>query len=49
MVQYCRKCGEELEDDAEFCESCGFRLNENPNDQKQKHNLKKPQKTKTNF
>ncbi|WP_295611876.1 zinc ribbon domain-containing protein [uncultured Methanobrevibacter sp.] len=30
MVQYCRKCGKELEDDAEFCDSCGFELNSNP-------------------
>ena len=30
MVQYCRKCGKELEDDSEFCDSCGFKLNENP-------------------
>ena len=29
MVQYCRKCGKELEDDAEFCDGCGFKLNEN--------------------
>ena len=27
MVQYCRKCGQELDDDAEFCDSCGFELN----------------------
>ena len=31
MVQYCRKCGKELDDDAEFCDGCGFQLNENPN------------------
>ena len=30
MVQYCRKCGKELDDDAEFCEECGFQLNETP-------------------
>lgn len=30
MVQYCRKCGKELDDDAEFCDGCGFQLNENP-------------------
>ena len=30
MVQYCRKCGKELEDDAEFCDGCGFQLNETP-------------------
>lgn len=30
MVQYCRKCGKELEDEAEFCDSCGFNLNINP-------------------
>ncbi len=36
MVQYCRKCGHELEDDAEFCDSCGFKLNENPIEEKPK-------------
>lgn len=36
MVQYCRKCGQELDDDAEFCDSCGFNLNENPTEEKQK-------------
>ena len=30
MVQYCRKCGKELTDDAEFCDGCGFNLNGNP-------------------
>lgn len=30
MVQYCRKCGQELDDDAEFCVSCGHKLNETP-------------------
>ncbi|MBQ9160323.1 MAG: zinc ribbon domain-containing protein [Methanobrevibacter sp.] len=30
MVQYCRKCGQELDDDAEFCVSCGYKLNETP-------------------
>lgn len=30
MVQYCRKCGKELDDDAEFCDGCGFQLNETP-------------------
>ena len=29
MVQYCRKCGKELSDDAEFCDGCGFQLDEN--------------------
>ena len=38
MVQYCRKCGKELADDAEFCDGCGFNLNENPNtEQVEKH------------
>ena len=36
MVQYCRKCGKELDDDAEFCDSCGFNLNGNPTDNKPK-------------
>lgn len=27
MVQYCRKCGTELDDDDEFCNACGFKLN----------------------
>lgn len=31
MVQYCRKCGKELSDDAEFCDGCGFQLDENLN------------------
>ena len=35
MVQYCRKCGKELDDDAEFCDGCGFQLNENPNKETQ--------------
>lgn len=34
MVQYCRKCGKELDDDAEFCDDCGFNLNESLNDNK---------------
>lgn len=29
MVQYCRKCGNEIDDDAEFCDNCGFELNGN--------------------
>ena len=36
MVQYCRKCGKELDDKAEFCDACGFNLNENPTDENQK-------------
>lgn len=36
MVQYCRKCGQELDDDAEFCDSCGFNLNDNPTEEKPK-------------
>lgn len=35
MVQYCRKCGNELSDDAEFCDECGFQLDENPNNDKE--------------
>ena len=35
MVQYCRKCDHELDDEAEFCDSCGFNLNDNPTDEKQ--------------
>lgn len=35
MVQYCRKCGKELDDDAEFCDVCGFELDGNPKDKKQ--------------
>ena len=38
MVQYCRKCGKELEDEAEFCEGCGFKLNENPTKEKPEEN-----------
>lgn len=36
MVQYCRKCGKELDDKDEFCDACGFNLNENPTDENQK-------------
>lgn len=43
MVQYCRKCGQELDDDAEFCESCGFELKNNPNDA----NIIKPSENKS--
>ncbi|WP_407377198.1 zinc-ribbon domain-containing protein [Methanobrevibacter sp.] len=46
MVQYCRKCGAELEDDAEFCDSCGFKLDSNPIDDKQNTI---PQKTTENM
>ena len=35
MVQYCRKCGQELDDDAEFCDVCGFELNGSPQEKKQ--------------
>ena len=35
MVQYCRKCGKELSDDSEFCENCGFQLDENPKNNKE--------------
>lgn len=52
MVQYCRKCGKELDDDAEFCDSCGFNLNANPTDKKTKTEIKnKPetQNDKTEF
>lgn len=38
MVQYCRKCGEKLDDDAEFCDSCGFKLNESPIEKKESKN-----------
>ncbi len=40
MVQYCRKCGKELEDDAEFCDSCGFNLNDNPTNEKTESHTK---------
>jgi len=46
MVQYCRKCGKELEDDAEFCDSCGFNLNDNPTEEKTE-SQPKPQVIKT--
>ena len=36
MVQYCRKCGKELDDYAEFCDSCGFNLNSNLNNNQTK-------------
>lgn len=34
MVQYCRKCGKELKDDAKFCDGCGFSLNDDPTKEK---------------
>ena len=48
MVQYCRKCGQELEDDAEFCESCGFQLNQDPTQETKvvKATENKPEKVK---
>lgn len=45
MVQYCRKCGKELEDEAEFCDSCGFNLNSNPVQKETSET--KPSKVKT--
>ncbi|MBP3791358.1 MAG: zinc ribbon domain-containing protein [Methanobrevibacter sp.] len=47
MVQYCRKCGKELEDDAEFCDGCGFNLNETP--QKAKEEPVKNTESKSEF
>lgn len=44
MVQYCRKCGQELDDDAEFCESCGFELKNDPTNDA---NVVKPSKNKS--
>lgn len=46
MVQYCRKCGKELEDDAEFCDSCGFNLNDNPT-KEETESQQKPKVIKT--
>ena len=40
MVQYCRKCGKELDDDAEFCDSCGFNLNGTSQNVKQTNSAK---------
>lgn len=34
MVQYCRKCGAELDDDSKFCEKCGFSLDDDPTKEK---------------
>lgn len=34
MVQYCRKCGAELDDDSKFCEECGFSLDDDPTKEK---------------
>lgn len=31
MVQYCKKCGKELDDDAEFCDKCGFEITKKSN------------------
>lgn len=40
MVQYCRKCGKELDNDAEFCDSCGFNLNGTSQNVKQTNSAK---------
>lgn len=34
MVQYCRKCGAELDDDSKFCAECGFLLDDDPTKEK---------------
>ena len=47
MVQYCRKCGKELSDDAEFCDGCGFQLDENLNNNSQV--VKKDSENKNEF
>lgn len=44
MVQYCRKCGKELDDDAEFCDSCGFNLNSNLNNNQTTETTNAPMK-----
>lgn len=41
MVQYCRKCGHELDDDAEFCEACGYPTKDVPSSKKSNMNLDK--------
>lgn len=44
MVQYCQNCGKELEDDVEFCDDCGFQLNETQTDiVKNKKTLNNPE------
>ncbi|WP_298521969.1 zinc-ribbon domain-containing protein [uncultured Methanobrevibacter sp.] len=50
MVQYCRKCGQELDDDAEFCDSCGFNLNTDPTQESNvvKTSESKPTEAKNN-
>lgn len=39
MVQYCRKCGTELDDDTEFCTECGDDLNESPTKSKKTNRI----------
>lgn len=34
MVQYCRKCGAEIDDDSKFCEKCGFSVGDDPTKEK---------------
>ena len=40
MVQYCRKCGAELDDDSKFCAECGFLLDDDPTKEKTENNVK---------
>ncbi|WP_296881321.1 zinc-ribbon domain-containing protein [uncultured Methanobrevibacter sp.] len=47
MVQYCRKCGKELDDDAEFCDSCGFDLNTNPTNEENKSEISQSNENKS--
>ena len=39
MVQYCRKCGAELDDDSKFCAECGFLLDDDPTKEKTENKL----------
>lgn len=47
MVQYCRKCGAELDDDSKFCEECGFSLDDDPTKEKTESKVKSISDNKT--
>lgn len=50
MVQYCRKCGTELDDDDEFCNACGFKLNSDLKNESHKNQVvEKTSESKSEF
>ena len=50
MVQFCPKCGKELNDDDIFCDECGVNLKELKEDNSiSANNIKSEDKSKVNF